>query len=336
MGQKANPVILKVGRNQDWKSKYFEKKPLEVANQTFKDFEIKRYVQQIFKNYGLIVQTCKLNYTNFSLHIFVSYYLPSKFVIKPIANKSLLLSKKINLRVKLNSKKYLKYQELSYKKTLKNFFENRELTSKISKFQNKSYKHLKQKELLNMNNSFRTINLVKSHSFVNQMTEGLGLYTHKKLNILVTFQQLNKNLLYNQKTFELIKRKVLNLRRFEKSNFFNEGIATIILCITQKDSARLLAEFIAIQLKTQKKRHNLLLRFLKNLLAAFCTRKFSILKGIQVQIKGRFNRAARAKHRTFKIGQVPIINLDSKISYSEAISFAQNGTFGIKVWLIEK
>jgi ribosomal protein S3 len=330
MGQKTNPIVLRIGKSQDWKSKYFEKKSTEIASHTFKNYEIKRYIQQIFKNYGLTLHTCKLNYKNFSLHIFVSYYLPPKFLFKTNVDNNLAITSDLNF------KKYFNYQQIIYKKTLKNFSENKKLLYRIAKFKNKNFKYIEQKQLLTLNNYFKTVNLTKSNAFIDQITESLGLFTQKKLDIFLTFQQLNKNVIYNKKIFELIKRKILNLRRFNEADFFNEGIATLIICITKKDSADLLSEFIATQLKKQKKRHNQFLRFLKNLLAAFCTQKFSIIKGIQVKIKGKFNRAARAKHRILKIGQVPIMNLNSKISYSERTSYAQNGTFGVKTWLIEK
>ena len=92
---------------------------------------------------------------------------------------------------------------------------------------------MQQKQPVAANTSFKTIDSTKSNAFIEQLTEGLGLFTSKKLDIFLTFQQLNKNVLYNRKTSELIKRKVLNLRRFNREEFFSDAIAILIICVTQ-------------------------------------------------------------------------------------------------------
>jgi ribosomal protein S3 len=98
----------------------------------------------------------------------------------------------------------------------------------------------------------------------------------------------------------------------------------------------LLSHFIATQLK-KLKRHNFFLRFIKNTLLLFNTMTFSKLEGIKIKIKGRFNKAPRARHKIIAIGNdVPVLTLKAKIDYAETTSFTSNGTFGVKVWICEK
>jgi small subunit ribosomal protein S3 len=104
--------------------------------------------------------------------------------------------------------------------------------------------------------------------------------------------------------------------------------------VTHKNSAKLLSDFIALQLRT--KRHNFFLNFLKESLNFIINQKFSRIKGIKVIIKGRLNNAARSRHYLIKVGKISLIKIKSKINYSESVAFTSNGTLGIKVWINEK
>ena len=107
----------------------------------------------------------------------------------------------------------------------------------------------------------------------------------------------------------------------------------MLYCITNKNSSYLLAEFIADTLK-KLKRHNFFLKFIKTTLSKFSKKKCSCVKGIKIKIKGRFNRRPRAKSKTITIKNgVPMMDVKTKLDYSEATSFTANGTFGVKVWI---
>jgi ribosomal protein S3 len=334
MGQKTNPIILKIEKNQIWKSKYFEKKSSETMRYTYKDIEIQSYMQQFFKNYGLILHNCKIHYKSVSLDIFVSYYLALKLLtfqqdknqqdskFESATDSSILFFK---------MRKYDEYKSFSNKKIFK-----------ISSISEKKFSH----QIIGRNNNIVELNfkehklgsqnLIKPVVFLKKLTESLSLFTGKKLNISLILSQLNKSVLYNKKSIELNKRQMLNLRRYHKEEFYHDAINIFTICTFQKDCSQLLAEFIALQLKRQNKRHNLFLQFLKDLMINFQRKKPSILKGIQIKISGRFNKLPRAKSLLLKIGQLKIISFSSKISYHEATSYSQNGTFGVKTWIIEK
>ena len=93
-----------------------------------------------------------------------------------------------------------------------------------------------------------------------------------------------------------------------------------------------LAEFIAFYLK-KLKRPNFFLRFLKLALITLTHEKYSQLQRIQIKIKGRFNGAPRANHKFINVGKnIPVLTLNSTISYGESTAYTPNGTFGVKVW----
>jgi ribosomal protein S3 len=354
MGQRTNPNIFRLGKNKEWKSKYFEKKSPELARYAFKDSEIRKYIRKFLEDNGLIVHDCRLYYADSSLYVFVSYYLTRKSVLlinklnrtrkirlspKPGARKK---NKQIFSKVKKSIKAYTKYQRMSYKKSvIRSITKEPVVQQNIIKDIRREEQNIKRRRvkiLRSYNNylslkTYKTIKHSKVNSFLNQLLESLSLFTGKKLDIFATFQQLNKNITpeLNKKKVQLLKKNLAQLRKYSRNDFFKDGVNLMYTCTTQPDSSELLAQFVANQL-TKQKRHNFFLRFLKTTLTLFSNKAFSKLKGIKIKVKGRLNGAPRARHKTIKIGNVPVLTLSSNLSYAETVSFTSNGTFGVKVW----
>jgi len=74
MGQKINPYIFRLGINKKWKTEFFEKKRYELPLYTFKDLEIKNYVQRFLEKQGIILHDYKQYYSNSTLHLYISYF----------------------------------------------------------------------------------------------------------------------------------------------------------------------------------------------------------------------------------------------------------------------
>lgn len=55
------------------------------------------------------------------------------------------------------------------------------------------------------------------------------------------------------------------------------------------------------------------------------------IRGIKVQVKGRFRRAPRSKIRTMQYGVLPLQTVDSSVSYTFLPVNTTYGTFGVKV-----
>jgi len=122
----------------------------------------------------------------------------------------------------------------------------------------------------------------------------------------------------------------VSIKKYEKNEFFKDGVNILYTCSEKPNSADLLAEFISTQLQ-KLKRHNFFLKFIKSTLTIFKS------PNIKIKIKGRFNGAPRAKHKIITIGNgVPVLTLNSNIDYAEKTSYTSNGTFGVKVWIHEK
>jgi ribosomal protein S3 len=327
MGQKTNPNIFQLGKTNNWQSKYFGKKITEHAIYSRKDLEIRNFIQKFFRDHGRIIHHCKLCYLNKSLHIFVSYHLnlsslsfayeniPKIYTIKTKKTKKKLKRQKIVSRL-LNLKSKIfnsQIKKRNYRKTramhslMKNFFDT---SSKLSEFPD---------------------------DFIQKFSKSLTNFTLKKFKLIIHLKasNINKDPISKIKIQKLLKQKLVNLRKYKQTEFFKEGINVLFTCATQKKSSKLLAQFIAIQLKSLK-RHNFFLKFVKSALTLFRNNVLSTFKGIKIKIKGRLNSRPRARSQVFKIANdVSALTINSTINYSEETAFTPNGTLGIKVWIHE-
>jgi len=60
------------------------------------------------------------------------------------------------------------------------------------------------------------------------------------------------------------------------------------------------------------------------------------IKGVKILVKGRLNGVPRAKHKIIIVGNLPIQTISAKLNYSQTTVHNFNGSYGIKVWVIEK
>ena len=335
MGQKINANIFRLGiKKTEWKTKYFSKNHEEFSLNTYQSIEIKNFCKKFLINNGLILHDFKLHYSGTNIYLFISYYTTKKsfFFLSKTNTKQEIKLKKYKLIKKIKSNKKTNFNiknkcyfstEINYKNTKKNLKKRIRVLKKYKKkftFQNnKNKKHL------------------IYNNFSEQLLESLSAYTNKKFNIFLTFQNLNKGLSLNlNKTqTKFLKKKSLELRHMSKNKFFKETINILIISLLKKNSAQLLAEYIAQQLKFNK-RHNFFLIFIKRVLHPLISKKkLSNISGIKFTIKGRFNGAPRANKKTYEFGVIPLQTIISNIDYYQATSYTKNGTFGVKVWICQ-
>jgi len=302
MGQKVNAKIFRLGyNNNDWSSKYLEQNCDELSLYIYQDIEIKNYIDKFFKQHKLFVHFCRIQRSEAGLNIFISYY---------TSLKSLYLINNINLTQKIL---------LS-------------MTKKKKKINKRLWIIYILKKKIYIKNNFHTNN-----DFLEKLLQSLSIFTKKTLNINLILQNLNKglSLQLSHNQLKSLKRNILKLRTYFKSLFFKECINILIIVIKKKNSAKLLAEFLAFQF-TVLKRHNYFLNFLKRALILMFNSTLSSINGIKVVLKGRLNGKPRAKNKILLLGKVPLNTLDAKINYSYSVGYSQYGTFGIKIWICEK
>ena len=319
MGQKINPHILRLGINQkEWNDKYLEKNIEESSFYIFKTLEIQKYVSRFFFLHGLLVHTCKIRYTDNNLNLHISFYCSKRFL------------KQVQFLNTENSfRPVLKLQ--GYSNIKKSFFKvlTKQPKKRIKSIKN--YKNVKSKL------THKTSQILNFNIFSNQLVECLSNYTKNNIIVNIVLQNLNKGLslrLLNKES-QLFRKLILRLRKFSNNEFFKETINVILISIKKKNSAKFLCKFIACEI-SQLKRHNYYLNFLKEVLLVLVKSNFSSVNGIKIVINGRFNGAPRSKKKILLVGNVPTQTIISSVDYYETISYTQNGTFGVHVWITEK
>lgn len=336
MGQKVNPNILRLGVNKTWKTKFFEKKSQELPLYTFKDLEIKGYIERFLEKHGFILHDHKQHYTNSTLNIYVSYFITSDFNLKKNDTQKLVFVNKFGDKKRVQNNVQNANNILSMVPKLSSEQINPTHFYKIKKYLKLNrYKDL-QKVVRNNSyfaidkHSLKTIHKLKVQSVFDRLFKVLNLFTKNKLNIVINFCCINKDLTFLK--FSQTKKFSL-LQKFRSTPFLKEGIELLFHVVYNKNSANLLTRFIALQLK-KIKRQKLFFSFLKQTLSILIGSNLSKVKGIKIIVKGRLNGVPRAKHKTISVGDVPVQSINEELDYSQTTVHNSSGSYGIKVWIV--
>ena len=340
MGQKINPNIFRLGVNKTWKTKFFEKKSQELPLYTFKDLEIKNYIERFLETKGIILHDYKQHYSNSTLNLYFSYFVTSDFdfkkndlhtitLVNKLGNKKIIQNLQVNtitsFKSNVISEKLNKSADFySIKKYLRlNSYNDLQKLSIFKKY--KSNNNSLQQDLLLANN-------VTDKNVFDSLFKVLSLFTNNKFNLIINFCCINKNL--NFLKFSQTKKFIL-LQKFRNTLFLKEGIELLFHVVYSRNSAKLLSKFIAYQIR-KIKRHKFFLSFLKQTLTVLVSSSFSKVKGIKIIVKGRLNGVPRAKHKIITIGDIPVQSINEVLDYYQTTAHNSNGSYGIKVWIVEK
>ncbi len=342
MGQKTDARIFRLGvAKKNWESKYIEKNNEESSLYLYKTLEIQKYLNRFFGLYKIKIHNCKLFYSENSLQLFISFYLTTKTLyainkhLTKYSKKYSTYFKRLQTRLKINKKNKKKKKNSRHKALL-----NHQITS-LKKFQKEKKIRNRINLLSNKLDRNQTIDL---KGFQEILLESLAKYTKNKINISITLQNLNSSKQLSQNQIRDFKITFKQLRKFIKNSFFKEAINILFVSAVKRKSAKLLAEFISDQFRlnqlrsdqiTISRKDNYFLGFLKQSIKLLITSEISNLAGIKIVIKGRFNRAPRARSVILQFGKFSLQSFSSKIDYFQSTAYTINGTFGIKVWTCE-
>ena len=317
MGQKVNPNSFNLIEENIKQSNYFEKKSIEQSAYSKTDLGINNFVQNYFGKYKILINNCRLIYLNNLLYIYLSYY------------KKLKISSSKNQEIQiLNNCFYLK--KLILNKQFKNITKKKSFWENLKLIKTYKIKNLK-KQFFRRTNK----NNLENNLFLETFFISLQKFIFKKFNIFLILERQNKKIIVfkKKKAFSIKrKQKFISLRKYKQNKFFKEGISVLLSCVRNKNSSKLMAQYIATQMKTLK-HHNFFIRFIKDVLIILNNKNFfSKTKGIKIKVKGRLNCRPRAQSRIIQISCIPpTITKNININYFEKVAFSMNGTFGIKV-----
>jgi len=175
-----------------------------------------------------------------------------------------------------------------------------------------------------------------AQKFLKVLTQ-FGYCASKRL----VFQNLNKIALDYQRTIffneNLRIRKALSI--FKSEIYFEPAIFLFCLLNVSKNSSILFSKFISrfFRILHKTKKINKFLLFLTKFVNNTDNLRFnsSQIKGLKIQIKGRFNGVPRSKTRVFEKGSIPLQTISTNINYSLTHVNTSYGVFGVKVWVFE-
>ena len=188
-----------------------------------------------------------------------------------------------------------------------------------------------------------------STTFSNKKTE-ISYIANKFFRVLTKFgyisskrlvlQNLNKVALKYQKSF--FSNENLRIRKefviFNKEIYYESAIFLFCLLNTTKNTSLLVSKFIARFFKIfhrTRKMNKFLLFLAKFVENSGLTGFKGQVKGLKIQIVGRFRGVPRTTTRIFEKGRIPLQTVSSNISYSLTHVHTSYGVFGIKVWIFE-
>nr|AEP20730.1 ribosomal protein S3 [Kryptoperidinium foliaceum endosymbiont] len=331
MGQKVNPNIFRLGINKKWKTEFFEKKRHELPLYTFKGLEVKSYVERFLEMQGLVLHDYKQQYNNSTLTLYISYSVLPEFILgKKSKTEKLVLTNKLNDSKVIKGEKPASINFTQDSHAL--LFKTRtpadyyKIKKYLTKHSQKDFKPRMNNSVLDFSQSQKVTGVLSNFFKV------LSLFMGNRFNIIINFCCLNKDLGFLKKTQE---KNFILLQKFKGTPFLKEGIELLFHVVYAKNSASLLAKFVAMQMK-KVKRHKFFLSFLKQTLTVLVNSALSKVKGIKIVIKGRLNGVPRAKHKILTIGDVPVQSVGASIDYAQVTTHNSNGSYGIKVWVVEK
>ena len=171
-------------------------------------------------------------------------------------------------------------------------------------------------------------------NFVKRLLKTLTLFTNNKFHIKLILQHVNKGITIklNKKDKFKLRKKIILLRQYSRQDFFKPGISTIVTFLIVNNSKVILVEYIAKYIK-KLKNHNFFFIFLKRMLNHFIILEFCKIKGIKINIKGRFNGRPRARTRSIIAGDVAVQSFNKNVEYLQKTIYTKNGTFGVEIWV---
>lgn len=356
MSRKINPILFKLGVKNQWNFKFIEKKIQESSFFNFILLEINKFFELIIKKSQMKLVNLKLYFKKFSIHVVVTYTYKN-FQLKQLEEK--IKNKSFNNfnHLKTDAAFFMKNS-----KTLKLFLFFKQKIKKLitSSLKLKTYFEKAAKQNLSISsssllkkrlffNKFYNIFLNKNKNLLAQ--KHLNYFINTKLatikhflkgktnNLSITFKQLDKSTLrkITLKTKKNLSFKILNLKKFEKLNYYNTGLNLIYVFSKEKvNFAYLLCKFISNELSKLKtvKLLNTFLSFLKTVVTELLFRIKTFITGLEIKITGNLRRKPRALSKTFNFGKkISKIKLNNYLEYYKSTSFSKKGTLGVKVWL---
>lgn len=337
MGQKVQPIGLRVGLYRKWKSNWF----LDKANYTnflHLNFEINKYFAGILRNYPIktFFSHCIIaKYSLERIYIFVFFYRLRQKKNQNKKGQNFQSANNVNLLNQVTNNFNKKQNNLKFIQLLQIFTQSKLLTTSNSltiPTESKNLTKITQIPLDESNFDLKR-GTYKSIAMINgSLTNFLNLPVNLTFINLLSFVKYYLNTINKPRLISGIERQMVNFFKYDVK-LVRDAVNIFFISLILKQP-QTLANFISYQLRRTPKnrRHNKLIRFYQQL-AVLAMAQQNELIGLQIQFSGRINGRKRKRSMTIKLGKLPLQSYDKNIEYGQANSITIYGTIGVKVWL---
>lgn len=317
MGQKTNPNSF--NSLKKYPKSWGACKPSEYSSLIRKNLLLTNIIRNYFEKKKIIIKTCVLIWhkEEFSITLFLSF---------------ILLKRKKRRRRRRKKRR----KNLSYK-------------NKRRKWKRKKILKRGSLRLIDCSTPFSLVNHYTSSRLFRKLTRiPIPILQYAEVSFFYLllkkfgFFSFKRIIFRNLKDKTIVKSfKSRLLKKYKRESFYKQGILLYSLFLKKQISGMsyLFSNFISQFLKKlhRTSKSNRFLFFIKDILKLLKENAVSkkTLKGIKVQIKGRFRGISRTKKILYKEGQMPLQTIDSLISYSVQHVNTTYGVFSVKVWVCE-
>lgn len=336
MGQKVNPISLRININRNFDSSWFHENNT-YSNLLHKDLQVREYINKLLKFLGIYSGRIILQFFTKKLVIKCVFLPPIDFLAKSIPKQN--ESNKFNSLVNnlANQSFFTKNLETNTEEKFKSlekiiffklfFFLSR--THKLNSWNTKNLNDLKaislklfayQLQKTTLNNKPK----LSGNFFTKQLLpSGLQSNQDKQLQIIGSrMQSSDKKMIFsNQQNLGNIQNvieKTLNLQ----TQFFP------IKMNSKFQSAQFVCEYVCQQLQENKRFGQIFKQVLQEL-----KQVNKSIKGIRIVCSGRLGGVEMARIESKKYGQTSLHVFSANIDYACEQAYTSQGLIGVKVWI---
>lgn len=361
MGQKINPISLRININRNFDSCWYEDNPTKYSKLLHQDLSMRSYLKSLFNSIG--VHTGRITFQFFQKKLIIHYIfydahkpvrgrsgtiqkkstsgvgrLCPKVTLSPISHmtpsfKHLLQLEKANHHFRY-IENYLSYilqnerlaQNLNKKIFLKSFLTHYFFSQNQSTFSTKQFNNYLYDFLFVLNSV--TSKVVSSKVQTRVLTEG-------GVNEAPDFLTSNQNV--HKKRIELSRFSIdKNLSNIEYILSKKNQINTMILPMKMRSrfqSASFICEYVCQKLQENITFRQIFKQLSQEMVASGHSQGNHYISGMRILCSGRLNGVEMARVESKKLGQTSLHVFSSKIDYAVSEAYTLYGLLGVKVWL---
>lgn len=353
MGQRANPLNIRLGYSTFWDSIWYSEK--NFPHILHEDFEIKRFMSSIFKPLSILINRIMIKRIGNSVYLNTYVYyntlnnnnkrrLPTDFKqalrIYRIRKRRYRVFKRMRLYGLIHGSKVLSKSFPNFRYTISKFLKKRQENRIVpGSMMERTIALMRQEARLAKEESYSdeedaSEDGKKSNKKIIRGTlKGIRTFLSLFTGTSKLYLSVINLFFFNLKNLRFVKQRMRVLSRFRRFRFQRHLVFFYNILLHTK-SANLMTQAIKNELwhleRVKKNRDTWkLISFLFRLVDLYS----ESLVGVRLHLKGRFNGIRRTRTYKMSSGSVSLNTFKQNIDYSYSTALTKSGSYGIKLWV---